>query len=63
MKTVGIIGGIAPESTIQYYRLIIAGYREHMREGDYPSILINSINMKRMLDLIGAGRLADTIVY
>ena len=50
MKTVGIIGGIAPESTIQYYRLIVAGYREHKRDGNYPSILINSINMKQMLD-------------
>jgi aspartate racemase len=63
MKTVGIIGGIAPESTIQYYRLIVAGYREHKRDGNYPSILINSINMKQMLDLIGAKRLAEAIQY
>jgi len=28
MKTVGIIGGIGPESTIEYYRGIIALYRE-----------------------------------
>ena len=63
MKTVGIVGGIAPESTIQYYRLIIAGYHEHKRDGNYPSILINSINMKQMLDLIGAKRLTETIQY
>ena len=63
MKTVGIIGGIAPESTIQYYRLIVAGYREHKRDGNYPSILINSINMKQMLDLIAAKRLPETIQY
>ena len=63
MKTVGIIGGIAPESTIQYYRLIVAGYREHKRDGNYPSILINSINMKQMLDLIGAKRLLEAIQY
>jgi aspartate racemase len=63
MKTVGIIGGIAPESTIQYYRLIVAGYREHKRDGNYPSILINSINMKQMLDLIGAKRLPEVIQY
>jgi len=63
MKTVGIIGGIAPESTIQYYRLIVAGYREHQRDGNYPSILINSINMKQMLDLIGAKRLPEVIQY
>jgi aspartate racemase len=63
VKTVGIIGGIAPESTIQYYRLIVAGYREHKRDGNYPSILINSINMKQMLDLIGAKRLPEVIQY
>jgi aspartate racemase len=63
MKTIGIIGGIAPESTIEYYRLIIAGYREKARDGSYPSIIINSIDMKRMLDLIGAGDRAGVTDY
>ena len=26
-RTLGIIGGIGPESTIEYYRLIVASYR------------------------------------
>lgn len=26
MKTVGIIGGIGPESTAEYHRLILAGH-------------------------------------
>lgn len=55
MKTIGIIGGIAPESTIAYYRLIISGYREIVKDGNYPPLLINSINMTKMLDLIGSG--------
>jgi aspartate racemase len=63
MKTVGIIGGIAPESTIQYYRLIIQSYREQKNDGRYPSILINSIDMKTMLDLIGANKLPEVIEY
>ena len=54
MKTVGIIGGIAPESTIEYYRLIVASYCEKKRDGSYPPILINSIDMKKMLDFITA---------
>lgn len=54
MKTVGIIGGVAPESTIEYYRLIIASYREKKRDGSYPPIIINSIDMKKMLDFITA---------
>jgi aspartate racemase len=63
MKTAGIVGGIAPESTIQYYRLMIAAYRDRRRDGSYPSILINSIDMKAMLDLIGADNLEGVTKY
>ena len=45
MKTLGVIGGIAPESTTEYYRQLVAGYRERTRDGSYPSILINSIDL------------------
>jgi aspartate racemase len=57
MKTLGIIGGIGPESTIDYYRQTIALYRQRKREGSYPVIIINSIDMKKMLDLIEANEL------
>lgn len=63
MKTLGIIGGVAPESTIDYYRRIIALYREKQRDGSYPSLLINSIDLKKMLDLIGAQDLAGLTEY
>ena len=63
MKAIGIIGGIAPESTIEYYRLIIASYREQKRDGSYPQIIINSIDMKKMLDLIAAKALAGVTEY
>jgi aspartate racemase len=63
MKTVGIIGGIGPESTVEYYRLMIASYRERNPDGSYPSILINSIDLKKMLDLIGANELAKVTDY
>jgi aspartate/glutamate racemase len=33
MITVGLVGGIAPESTIDYYRSIIATYRERKADG------------------------------
>jgi len=63
MKTLGIIGGIAPESTVEYYRLIVALYRERTHDGSYPPLLINSIDLKKLLDLIGAQRLADVTEY
>ncbi|UCH50794.1 MAG: amino acid racemase [Chloroflexota bacterium] len=63
MKTLGIIGGIGPESTIEYYRQIIASYRQRKQDGSYPQIIINSIDMKRMLDLIEANELAGLTDY
>jgi len=63
MKILGIIGGIAPESTIEYYRLIIATYRKQKNDGSYPPIFINSIDMKKMLDLISGNELAGVTEY
>jgi aspartate racemase len=63
MKTVGMIGGIGPESTIDYYRQIIAAYRRLRKDGSYPSIFINSIDIKKMLALIGANELAAVTEY
>lgn len=57
MKTVGIIGGIGPESTIEYYRLIIARYREQQRDGSYPTMIINSVDLSRMLANVTANKL------
>jgi aspartate racemase len=57
MKTVGIIGGVGPESTIEYYRQIIAAYREQQTDGSYPSIIINSVDVLRLLAWIGANEL------
>jgi aspartate racemase len=64
MKTLGLIGGVGPESTIEYYRLLVAGYRDQ-RDGNYPPIIINSVNLKMYLALINAGELgkfADELV-
>jgi aspartate racemase len=59
----GIISGIAPGSTVDYYRLLIDSYREQTEDGSYPSILINSIDLKRLLDLVGGNRLTELIGY
>ena len=61
MKTLGLIGGIGPESTIEYYRLIIAGYRERDPKRAYPSIIVNSINLQQYLDWINAKRMDEFV--
>jgi len=57
MKTVGIVGGIGPESTIEYYRFIIEGYRQRQPDGSYPFIIINSVDLNRLVGWINAGEL------
>src|SRR6185503_1038296 len=56
MKTLGLIGGTGPESTIDYYRLLTNLYREKA-DGASPHIIINSINLKQMNEWISAGEL------
>ena len=63
MKTLGIIGGLGPESTIDYYGKIIALYRERTGDGSYPQFIINSINMKKGLDFMEANNLAGMADY
>jgi aspartate racemase len=63
MKTVGIIGGIGPESTIDYYRSIIASYRQLRPDGSSPAILINSLDVTTLLDFMQANRLNAVTDY
>jgi len=56
MKTIGMVGGIGPESTIDYYRLLIAAYRELHPDGSYPAIVINSVDLKTVLDLVSTNQ-------
>jgi aspartate racemase len=62
-KTLGIIGGIAPPSTIDYYRQLTSRYRAMSPDGSLPSILINSIDMKHFLTLLEDGERARLIDY
>jgi aspartate racemase len=63
MRIAGLVGGIAPESTVEYYRLLIARYRERTGDGSYPPLIVNSIDLTRMIGLIGAGRLDEVTDY
>jgi aspartate racemase len=63
MKIVGMLGGIGPESSVEYYRLLIAGYRARVPDGSYPAIVINSINMTAMRSLVEANELPGLTQY
>src|ERR1700730_13323008 len=53
-----MIGGVGPESTIDYYKNIIAMYRERRPDGHYPQFVINSIDLQKGIDFLEADDLA-----
>jgi aspartate racemase len=63
MKTLGIIGGLGPEATMEYYRTIIAVYRERKTDGSYPQFFINSVDLSKGVALISANDRAGLIKY
>lgn len=62
MKTLGLIGGTGPESTIDYYRLLTAQYREKA-DGASPPVIINSVDLKRMIAWMSADELDKVTDY
>jgi len=63
MKTVGIVGGLGPESTIEYYRFLVEAYRARQTDGSYPLMIINSVDLKTMVDAILSGQLDRAADY
>jgi len=64
VKTIGIVGGIGPESTIDYYRLLLA--RAHELGGvKSAQVVIDSVDyweLRRLLDVGDDAGLADLLV-
>jgi aspartate racemase len=63
MKTLGMIGGLGPESSIDYYRSILAGYRSRTNNRGYPQIIINSLDVDKGIAMLDANRLDDLADY
>ena len=48
VRVLGIVGGTGPESTIDYYRSLVATWRRRRPDGSYPRVIINSIEAGRI---------------
>jgi len=59
----GVVGGLGPDATIEYYRLLVSGYRERVPDGGSPRLLIHSIDVDRVLGLAGAGKREELATY
>ena len=51
----GIVGGTGPESTIDYYRSIIATWRRRRPDGSFPRVIVDSVDGGRVIQQLGAG--------
>ena len=63
MNKIGIIGGIGPESTIEYYRLLIKLFRAKLDTNQYPEILLHSIDMTEMLGYVFDNQLYELVKF
>jgi len=49
-KTIGILGGMSPESTVAYYEYITRTYTERFGDYAYPEVLIYSVSFQPYVD-------------
>jgi aspartate racemase len=63
MKTLGIVGGIGPESTIEYYRFILDGYRARVADGSAPHLIIDSLDVNHGIAMLDANDLTGLTNY
>ena len=54
-RILGIVGGVGPESTIDYYRRLVAGWRRRRPDGTFPRVIIDSIEAGSTMRALGEG--------
>ena len=52
MKKIGIIGGLGPEATSEYYKEIINAFKNESGDLNYPEIIIYSVNMSEFMGIL-----------
>ncbi len=50
MKKIGIVGGLGPEATVDYYRIIVDSVQKRQK-GMYPEVIIYSLNIREFPDI------------
>ena len=63
MKKIGIIGGLGPEATVDYYKEIINAFKNEKGDLNYPDIIIYSVNLSELVGLMKEKRYTQVISY
>lgn len=63
--TIGIVGGMSPESTVTYYQHLVRRHQNEFGDHNYPRILIASVSFQKYVDWQHEGswgRIADELI-
>ncbi len=63
MKKIGLVGGIGPASTVNYYLGLVEKSREKFGETAYPEIVIDSIDMEYATNCFSTGEYEKNVAY
>lgn len=65
MKKIGILGGLGPEATIDYYKEIIKNFDSINGNGslNYPEIIIYSVTMSKFIGYLEEGKYTHAASY
>ncbi len=63
MKKLGILGGMGPESTLLYYKEIAAEFKKKDKNGYFPALTIETVNMYEMLGYCKTQQYEDLANY
>ncbi len=51
-KRIGLVGGLGPEATLEYYRGIIDVFKSTDKSLNYPEMIIYSVNMSELIGMM-----------
>lgn len=64
MKKIGLIGGLGPEATVDYYTAIIDAFKQENKGSlNYPEIIIYSVNMDHFIGKVQRKEYISAIDY
>ncbi|GAF05438.1 aspartate/glutamate racemase family protein [Saccharicrinis fermentans] len=65
MKTIGILGGLGPEATVDYYKEIIKAFDKMNGDGslNYPEIVVYSVTMAKFIGLLQDEKYTEASEY
>lgn len=64
MEKIGLIGGLGPEATVDYYKAIIDSFKDGNNGTlDYPDIIVYSVNLEYFIGMVKRGEYQAATTY